>query len=68
MRHYRKKWYENLIAISIHESPLSTWRKARKYFKKPKINFRISFNKHSYPYACSNWEGGILDIKVSDLM
>lgn len=58
------KWISYYIT-----NPLKSWWKARKYFKRPKISFRIyRVRKYSgYPYASYNWIAKILDIHIHDV-
>lgn len=59
-----------LFHINI-SNPLKTWWKARKYFKRPKINFYVyTYFKRKishYPYASNIWLGKILDICSHDI-
>lgn len=54
---------------SYIENPLKTWIKAKKYFKRPKISFRIfRVKKYSgYPYVSYLRLGKILDIYIHDV-
>lgn len=58
------KWFNFYI-----ENPLRTWNLAKKYFKRPKISFKIHrVNKcYGYPYASYNWLSKILDINIHDV-
>jgi len=50
------------------EDPLKTWRKAKKYFVKPKPYFNWFWNKqNNCPYANLNYGAKILDIWCSDV-
>lgn len=58
------KWFNFYI-----ENPLRTWNLAKKYFKRPKISFKIHRVKkyYGYPYASYNWLSKILDINIHDV-
>lgn len=59
-------WPDRYINIWI-ENPLSTWWKARKYFKRPKISFHLFFKFQNSPYVNDNNVGKILDIEFHDV-
>lgn len=67
MTWYNKR-FEEWINIWI-ENPLKTWKKAKKYFKRPKFKgfFHIVHTYGRYPYACYNRIGKILDIRITDI-
>lgn len=61
-------WFNIGNWINIHlENPLKTWWKARKYFKFPNISIYGGKLKYSFPYACKDRIGKILDINFSEL-
>ena len=67
-------WYISNSKVSkwiniIIENPFKTWWKAKKYFKIPKISFKIHrVSKISgYPYASYKWIGKLLDIYIRDV-
>lgn len=59
-----EKWINLYI-----QDPLTTWKRVKKYFKKPKISFKIhKVTKISgYPYATYKRIGKILDIYIHDV-
>lgn len=57
----------SLIHIHI-DNPFATWWKARKYFKRPSINYHFGLLKYSFPYANRDYIGKIIDISIQDVM
>lgn len=50
------------------EHPLKTWKKAKKYFKKPKTTIHFFSNPiYNCPYASYNYIAKIIDIRVFDI-
>ena len=65
---YTKNHKQNLFNIWL-ENPLSTWWKAKKYFKRPKIHCRFFLvdKFKNYPYATWKRIAKILDVWISDV-
>lgn len=66
-----KDWFYleilDLVHININ-NPFKTWWKARKYFKRPSINYHFGLLKYSFPYANRDYIGKIIDISIHDVM
>lgn len=67
MAWYNKR-FEEWVNIYI-ENPFKTWKRAKKYFKRPKFKgfFHIVRTYRHYPYACYDRIGKILDIRITDV-